>query len=462
MRILSWHGYLLRGSGSNIYNANTARSWRRAGHEVLVLCQESDVSGLDFVDGAGDFDRDNSSYDVVPTDAKPSPGSCTVLRPQIGEVLPVYVFDEYEGFTAKLFVDLTEDELEHYVQSNVLALVTAIERFRPDGILVGHEVMGPYIAKLACARTQTSFIAKLHGSALEYAVKVQERYRHYAAEGLSAAAIVVGGSRYMLEEASRVIPGWQDKGTVVNPGCDIDLFQPRERVNARPLAGFVGKLIAFKGVHDLLAALGLTTTPGLSVTIVGYGGFEAGLRRLAESLAAGDVETAIEVACTGEDGPLTALLRILRSPPESYFRRAAEVPITFAGRLDHGPLSQMLPTFDVLVVPSVRAEAFGMVAAEAAACGVLPIVPAHSGIGEVGAALEDATGRPGLLAFDPSDPIAGIAARLDGVFSLAASDRAALEEDVVALARSRWSWTSVAEELLELATRAQSPPGPLD
>ena len=40
MRILIFHGYLLRGTGSNIYNASLVRALARMGHEVDLLCQE--------------------------------------------------------------------------------------------------------------------------------------------------------------------------------------------------------------------------------------------------------------------------------------------------------------------------------------------------------------------------------------------------------------------------------------
>ena len=40
MRILLWHGYLLGGTGSNVYTRALAREWSRAGHDVTVVCQE--------------------------------------------------------------------------------------------------------------------------------------------------------------------------------------------------------------------------------------------------------------------------------------------------------------------------------------------------------------------------------------------------------------------------------------
>jgi len=40
VRILLWHGYLLGGTGSNVYSRALAREWSNAGHEVIVVCQE--------------------------------------------------------------------------------------------------------------------------------------------------------------------------------------------------------------------------------------------------------------------------------------------------------------------------------------------------------------------------------------------------------------------------------------
>lgn len=456
MRILLWHGYLLTGSGSNVYTANIAREWRAAGHDVLVMCQEPNARSEPYVDAYGDFEPDNRVVELLDTNAQPAPGRCAVVRPWIGDVLPVYVYDEYEGFTAKRFVDLSDGELDDYTNRNVEALATAIEMLRPDAIITGHEVMGPFIAREACARTGTTYLAKLHGSALEYAVKIQDRYRDYAIAGLSGAAAVVGGSRYMVEEAASVAPGWLEKAAVVNPGCDVELFRPVERSRPEtPLVGYVGKLIASKGVHHLLAALPLVPRDVRAV-IVGYGGFADGLQSLWDALRSGDLDRAADIARAGEHGPLEDLLSFLESPPPGYLERAAQLDVEFPGRLEHGPLARALPHFDVLPVPSVLAEAFGLVAAEAAACGVLPVVPGHSGIGEAGAALEERLGRPGFLTFDPDDPIRGCAAAIERVLSLDFDERMEMGRMASALARERWTWTEAARRLLESAL---DPPG---
>ena len=440
MRILLWHGYLLRGSGSNVHSANLARTWARQGHEVLVMCQERDVSSLDYVEADADMAPGNEDFDL-------RPGRCRVLRPDIGGLLPVYVYDDYEGFTVKRFVDLTDGELSTYTDLNVRALVTVERRFSPDVVIVGHEVMGPYIARLAQEQTGLSYTVKLHGSALEYAVKEQERYVLFAREGLSGAHAVVGGSQYMVGAALAAVGGWEQRAHVVNPGCDVELFRPPTTPSFGSHIGFVGKLIAAKGVHHLLAALGLTRTRGLRCTIVGYGGDEEVLRRLAAALGRRD-EGGIRAAAldlTGSDDWLPELT-------DAYLERASSIEIGFPGRLEHDALAPFLPQLDLLVVPSVVPEAFGMVAAEAAACGVLPLVPRHSGIGEAGGTLETTLGRPGLLSYEADAPVTGIAAGIDRVLALGVADRAELSETAVRVAREKWSWEHVAAELLQIAS----------
>src|ERR687895_2353988 len=108
MKVLIFHGYLLRGTGSNIYNASLARALARLGHEVDLLCQER-------------------HWDA--------PEGVTIHNPDIGRILPVYVADRYDGFDAKPYPDLTDAELSHYIEANVAA-VRAVRD--PDVALANH------------------------------------------------------------------------------------------------------------------------------------------------------------------------------------------------------------------------------------------------------------------------------------------------------------------------------------
>jgi glycosyltransferase involved in cell wall biosynthesis len=454
VRVLLWHGYLLRGTGSNIYKANIVRAWRAAGHDVLLMCQEREVDGLPFVDAHGDFSPQNDRYEMSETGVEGAAGSVHVVRPSIGEVLPVYVVDDYDGFKVKQYLDLTRSELTEYVSRNVNALATAIKSFEPQVILAGHEVMGPFVAREAVAGAGGMYAAQLHGSALEYVVKRSSDYLDYATRGLSGAHAVIGGSEYMVREASSVIPGWFERAHVVNPGCDVELFRPaRSRSAASPAVGYVGKFIPQKGVHNLLAALGLTLAPRLRAVIVGYGDLDRPLADLWRCLQTGE-RAGVEAFAQriGVTSPALNELLVSGEMDHGYWTRASGIDLEFTGRLEHGPLSHVLPTFDVLVVPSVMAEAFGMVAAEAAAAGVLPIVPNHSGIGEVGSILESALGMPGLLTFDSADPIRGIAEAIDRILEIDAESRGEMGRVIAALAHERWAWPTVARSLLRAAT----------
>src|SRR5688500_2387276 len=111
MRVLIFHGYLLRGTGSNVYNASLAPALARLGHDVYRMCQDWEADELDWVDQFAGF-RGGQEKIMRPDPAlPPGQGMVTVRVPDIGRVLPVYVADTYEGFDAKPFPELSDEEL---------------------------------------------------------------------------------------------------------------------------------------------------------------------------------------------------------------------------------------------------------------------------------------------------------------------------------------------------------------
>ena len=118
MRILLWHGYLLGGTGSNVYTRSLAREWSRAGHDVTVFAQEPRPE----------------EYDL---------GGASVVRPDIGGLLPTFVLDEYEGMEVRLVQDLTADERERYVTANAKALRAHLPA---DLVFANHVVLGGPVA----------------------------------------------------------------------------------------------------------------------------------------------------------------------------------------------------------------------------------------------------------------------------------------------------------------------------
>jgi glycosyltransferase involved in cell wall biosynthesis len=128
--------------------------------------------------------------------------------------------------------------------------------------------------------------------------------------------------------------------------------------------------------------------------------------------------------------------------------------VLWTGRLDHAELHDLLPAMEAMVVPSTFPEAFGMVAAEAAACGALPVVAEHSGLAEVARTL--AAAAPGaaraLLAFPVGpDAVRRLAGAVAGWLEAPAALRDATRSALVATARERYSWDGVARTVLAAA-----------
>jgi glycosyltransferase involved in cell wall biosynthesis len=104
----------------------------------------------------------------------------------------------------------------------------------------------------------------------------------------------------------------------------------------------------------------------------------------------------------------------------------------------------------VAVVPSIFPEAFGMVAAEAAAAGSPPLVARHSGLAEVAAGLEEEypPHLRHLVAFANGDA-ADLRTKLRELLALPREDRVLLQQAARRTVVERWSWARVARRLLQ-------------
>jgi glycosyltransferase involved in cell wall biosynthesis len=425
MRVLVFHGYMLRGTGSNIYNVNLARALARLGHEVHLLCQDREVR----LEGV------------------------QIHNPDIGGLLPVYVKDPYEGFEVKAFPELSEGELDRYLEANVAAVrEVAAGAGGIDLALANHLVMGPAILARAAV---APYAVKVHGSALEYTVKPHPRFLPYAREGVEAARGVLVGSGHTAESlwaALPELPGLPEKTRLGPPGVDVEEFAPAgER---EPLVAFVGKLIVSKGVDLLLAAWPLVraANPAARLELAGYGAYEEALRRLLAALERGDLDGAREIARRGraleggEEGPLPILSAFLAEPPAGYaeMARAAAGSVAFVGRLEHRQVAELFPRAEAMAMPSTFPEAFGMVAVEAAACGALPVSAGHSGMLEVSRQL--AAALPSFTVEEGA--VEAIARRLNAWFALPESEREVARRALVETVGRLWSWEGVGRGVL--------------
>ena len=414
MRILLWHGYLLGGTGSNVYTRSLAREWSRAGHDVTVLSQEPHP------------DR----YDL---------GGASAVRPDVGGLLPVFVLDRYEGYTVKLLQDCSRTELDAWVDANAAALR---ERLPADLVFTNHVLLGGAVGAAAGA----PFAVKAHGSELEYSLRGNAELASWAREVLERAQAVFVGSEHIRDVVEDVV-GRVERVHVVPPGVDVEEWRPRPRDealagliaeatsdppnpenaderlpdegNAERLAAFLaddaptvvyfGKLLRNKGVHVLLEAL---REVDARAVVVGFGDYRGELERQARD--AGLAE------------------RVL-----------------FTGPFEHRHLVHLLPLADATVVPSIFPEAFGMVAAEAAAAGSPPLVARHSGLAEIAEGLEEEyPGHLRHLASFATGDAGDLALRLRELLALGPGDRAALAAAARKAVVARWSWAGVAERLL--------------
>ena len=259
-----------------------------------------------------------------------------------------------------------------------------------------------------------------------------------------AGAVFVGSAH--IRDVLEQVCGHVDRVHEVPPGVDIDEWRPRSREEAlagllaearrdsanpgntderlpdegneerlrvfldgdEPTVVYFGKLLYNKGVHLLLEALrGIDAR----AVIVGFGDYREELERTAD--------------------------------PERTL---------FTGPLEHRHLVHLLALADACVVPSVFPEAFGMVAAEAAAAGCPPLVARHSGLAEIAIGLEESypPALRGLASFTTGD-VDDLGDKLGTLVSLPVSDRATLRAAAREAAVERWSWKGVAGRLLELS-----------
>jgi glycosyltransferase involved in cell wall biosynthesis len=402
VRILLWHGYLLGGTGSNVYTRALAREWSLAGHDVTVFSQEPHPE----------------QYDL---------GGAIHVRPDIGGLLPTFVLDRYEGLEVRRLPELTREERERYVELNAAALR---EYLPADLVFANHVVLGGPVG----AATGARYAVKAHGSELEYAMRGNAELSAWGRESLAGAEAVFVGSAHIRKVLKEVV-GHVERVHEVPPGVDVEEFKPEPREQAlanlieearrdttgderlpdpgnaarleaffaddKPTVLYFGKLIRNKGVHLLLDAL---RDLDARAVVVGFGDYRTELEQLA--------------------------------PPGTLF----------TGPLEHRHLVHLLPLADVAVVPSIFPEAFGMVAAEAASAGTPPLVARHSGLQEIAEGLESEYPPEyrDLTSFASGD-VGDLAEKLRRILAL---PRGTLAEPARRATVERWSWRSVAERLL--------------
>jgi glycosyltransferase involved in cell wall biosynthesis len=412
VRILLWHGYLLGGTGSNVYTRQLAREWSSAGHDVVVLSQEPHPERFDL-------------------------GGAHTIRPDAGGLLPVFVLDRYEGYEVKLLQDCSRAELSSWVEANAAALRRELPA---DVVFCNHVLLGGAVGKAAGA----PYAVKAHGSELEYSMRGRPELERWGAQVLADAKAIYVGSGHIREVLEEVC-GHVERVHEVPPGVHVEEWRPLPREVALaalvdearkdpPNPGNANERLPDEGNAERLG----TFLAGDEPTVVYFGKLirEKGVQLLLEAMGGLDARLVV-VGFGSERAELEAL-----APPKTLF----------TGPLEHRHLTKLLALAEACVVPSVFPEAFGMVAAEAAAAGCPPLVARHSGLAEVAAGLEaeyPAELRH-LAAFRTGD-VGDLRAKLAELLALSRASRKAISTSARRAVVERWSWASVAERLLNLS-----------
>jgi rhamnosyl/mannosyltransferase len=246
------------------------------------------------------------------------------------------------------------------------SLIPLLQRLDTD-VLVLHEPNTMALLAYAVARPRHRLIVWYHSEVLRPRWRYKLIYEPFLKTPLRRAARILVSSPALAGHAPalaphrrrcEVIPFGLDRA----PVSDAEAHQSVTGVRARwhgPIALFVGRLVAYKGVDVLLRAL---QQVDVAAVIVGDGPLRQSLQRQAEALGVGG--------------------------------RAF-----FLGTLDDAAVAAWYAACDVFVLPSVtRAEAFGLVQLEAMARGK----PVISTVLETGVPWVNQHGTTGLTV-DPGD-----------------------------------------------------------
>jgi glycosyltransferase involved in cell wall biosynthesis len=530
------HGYLLEGSGSNLWTRSVLQALCRTGETVHLVCQEPHPEIYDFIAAVSDYPEAGGVAERWTRDV-PYPGRCIMHKPALGDLLPVYVWDEYEEFTRVVpMVDLSSEEIEAYIARNVEVVDQVVRNHGVSVIQANHVVLMSVVAQRVAERSGIPFAVMPHGSALEYAVRPDRRFHALASGALAAADRILVSADELRERVITMFPALPELGAKIDEirvGVDTAAFQPIERED-RPgnirivaellqpggdgrsaaqsshflaslradstpqsvhdamesaarydgkypdqdaaqrlqripwiegdVAIFVGRLIAAKGIHCLIAALPeiLIARPSFKLVVAGHGPLREHLEALLFALRSGQRGLARHIALGDPDDDRLAAER-LKGVPE-YWRRLEETgrleayhdaaerllredTVQFVGYMTHRELQWIFPCCDVGVFPSMVKESGPMVFLEALSSGCFPVGSYYAGTGEkidvVTPWLDSEDAEWMKVRHTPEHMAADLARVLPNALAVASKYRAVLRS----VAEREYDWKPIAANL---------------
>ncbi len=228
-----------------------------------------------------------------------------------------------------------------------------IERVKPD-IVESYDWKG-YTAFLNIpGKLKCPVVIRLEGSTAAYALmndrKCSFLTKYFERRALKGADFRIAATKYIDVYTSKSLPGIPKSDAVIPNFIDSELFEPVPGIQQNPnRILYVGRISRNKGVHHLFAALPkvLKQFPDAELQLIGA-----------------DTEE-------GTDGA-SYLDELMTTLPEKHRGR-----VDFQGWTERTKLPALYTSARLAVFPSV-AEAFGIVALEAMACGLPVIAPTES------------------------------------------------------------------------------------
>ncbi|MDB4873976.1 MAG: hypothetical protein JWM41_422 [Gemmatimonadetes bacterium] len=234
------HGYLLDGSGSNLWTRCVVESLCMQGIDVQLVCQEPHADKFDCIASAHRY-RLDGTVDTLFERATPYPGKCVMHQPELSDVLPVFVWDKYEQFSTVVpMVDLPDAALQAYVERNVDVVLEVVQRYGVTALHANHAALIARVAQRVKEEMGIPYTVMPHGSELEYALKPDVRFRRMADSVLAdASRVFVHG-----EEMRRRVQAALSKDVQIGDafetlplGVHTSQFQPVPRERRREKLG---------------------------------------------------------------------------------------------------------------------------------------------------------------------------------------------------------------------------------
>jgi len=232
MKIGIFHGYELVGSGSNQATAYFSRALAQAGHEVHLICREPSPSSFDFIHKAIQWGPAGESKILFEKD-RDSQGSVVLHQLPLPLVNAVYITDTQRPGIVKAFSELTDAELEEYHRFVVKSLRSVLKAHPVHILHNNHLVYQPVAAAEVCKELGIPYIIYPRGSAIEYTVNHDHRYKELARDPVLRSDGLIIGNREVRDRIVNLYPEHMDeivsKTQIVGLGVDTKLFSPVEK-----------------------------------------------------------------------------------------------------------------------------------------------------------------------------------------------------------------------------------------